>query len=469
MTWRGSLSALIPGGVRGLIAAGSAVAAVTAVAAPVSASAAAGPAPAGQRISHGGLSVVISRDRYGVPSIYSKTLAGMWFGSGWAQAQDRMAQLELTRRAVEGTLSQIFGPSQLGQDETVRTFFYTPAELRVQYRSLPAAARRAIAEFSSGINAYEQSAFTGANAQQQVPVEFFALGQALGLTGPYRPAPWRPIDTVAVGNYLAREFGGGGGSELQNLSFLTYLDAELTAKSDAHPAQDAQAVFNDARWIDDTTAPTTVPSALPLAAGGRATGGRRPADRAGARQVAMLSKISRSQVAAAEKALAADRRRILATGISLKVLAHGGSDAFVVAPWRSADHHALLWGAPQEGFGTPSVDGEEYLHGPGYNAGGMYITGEPFILIGRNASIAWTTTSEETVDQRIYVMQVNFAASPPTYLFDGRWRKMQVLTEHIPVAGGAGHVHRLPDDRRPADRAAERRDRLHDQVRLVGS
>ena len=278
MRWRGSLPARIPGGARGLIAAGSAVAAVTAVVMPMSPSAAAGPAPAGQRISHGGLSVVITRDHYGVPSIYSKTLAGMWFGSGWAQAQDRMAQLELTRRAVEGTLSQIFGPSQLGQDETVRTLFYTPAELRAQYRSLPAATRRAIDEFSSGINAYEQSAFAGANAQQRVPVEFFALGQALGLTGPYRPAPWRPIDTVAVGNYLAREFGGGGGSELQNLSFLTYLDAELTAKSDAHPAQDAQAIFNDARWIDDTTAPTTVPSALPLAAvGGRAAAGSRAA------------------------------------------------------------------------------------------------------------------------------------------------------------------------------------------------
>ena len=423
---------------RAVIAVGSAIAAAAAVVVPMSASAAAGAAPAGQRIGHGAVSAVINRDHYGVPSIYSKSLAGMWFGSGWAQAQDRMAQLELTRRAVEGTLSQIFGPSQLGQDETVRTFFYTSAELRAQFRSLPAATRRAIAEFSSGINAYEQFAFAGANAQQRVPVEFFALGQALGLTGPYRPAPWRPIDTVAVGNYLAREFGGGGGSELQNLSFLTYLNAELAAKSDAHPARDAEAIFNDARWIDDTTAPTTVPSRGPVHAAAGSPAARPAAgSSAGARQLAVLSRISRSQVSAAEKALAADRRRILATGISLKVLAHGGSDAFAVAPWRSADHHALLWGAPQEGFGTPSVDGEEYLHGPGYDAGGMYITGEPFILIGRNASLAWTTTSEETVDQRIYAMQVNFATNPPTYLFDGTWRKMRVLTEHIPVAGGA--------------------------------
>jgi acyl-homoserine lactone acylase PvdQ len=43
-----------------------------------------------------------------------------------------MVQLELTRRTVEGTLSAIFGPSQVSQDETVRTFFYTPAEQRAQ-------------------------------------------------------------------------------------------------------------------------------------------------------------------------------------------------------------------------------------------------------------------------------------------------------------------------------------------------
>ena len=448
---------------RAAMAAGSAVAALAAVAAIVmpaaanaaphaasAASAGAGqaqagwpgisrPAGSGQRVTDGSVSALISRDRFGVPTIRARSLAGMWFGSGWAQAQDRMVQLELTRRAVEGTLSQIFGPSELGQDETVRTFFYTPTELLAQFRSLPAATRRAIEAFSRGINSYE--AFAYGKPSQRVPVEFFALGQALGLGGPYRPAPWQPIDTVAVGNFLAREFGGGGGSELQNLTFINYLVAELTKSGDAHPLIHAIEIFGDARWIDDTTAPTTVPSRpvpAPVSGASRST-----AAAATATQLAALSKISPSEVGAAERALAADRRRILATGISLNVLSHGGSNAIAVAPWRSADHHALLWGAPQEGFGTPSVDGEEYLHGPGYDAGGMYITGEPFILIGRNAHVAWTTTSEETIDQRIYAMQVNFATTPPTYLFDGTWRKMRVLTEKIPVAGSAPAVYQV--------------------------
>jgi penicillin amidase len=388
---------------------------------------------AGQRVGHGALCAVITRNSYGVPSIYARSMAGVWFGDGWAQAADRMVQLELTRRAVEGTLSGIFGPGELAQDEDVRTFFYTPAELQAQYRSLPAVTRGALTAFSAGVNAYESSAYASAASERaKVPYEFFVLGKALGMSGPYRPAPWSPADTVAVGNYLAREFGGGGGSELQNLSFVRYLDAELAARGDARAASDATAIFNDARWVDDPTAPTTVPT---MASDTKA--GPTAQSVATASTLASLAQAGDAAVTRATTALATDRSLILKTGIALKVLAHGGSNAIAVAPWRSADHHALLWGAPQEGFGTPSIDWEVYLHGPSYDAGGMTIAGEPFVLIGRNADAAWTSTSEELVDQRIYMEKVNFSASPPTYEFDGRQIPMTAITEKIPVAGQA--------------------------------
>src|SRR6266568_2739447 len=389
-------------------------------------------APAGLHVGAGAQSATIARDSFGVPNISAGSMAGVWFGAGWAQAQDRMVQLELTRRAVEGTLSAIFGPGLLGQDETVRTFFYTPSELREQYHSLPAATRAALAAYANGINAYEAAAYAGtASEQAKVPYEFFVLGHVLGLPGPYRPPAWRPVDTVAVGNFLARQFGGGGGSELQNLGFLQYLQAELAKAGAPAPATKAGAVFNDARWINDLTAPTTVPG--PAAGSPAAPSG---AGAAVQRAIANLPAISHPALTRAAGALAADRKTILKTGISLRVLSHGGSNAISVAPWRSADHHALLWGAPQEGFGTPSVDGEEYLHAPGYDAGGMYITGEPFILIGRNANIAWTTTSEELVDQRVYIEHnVNFAATPPTYEFNGQQVAMQAIPETIDVAG----------------------------------
>src|SRR6266571_6077166 len=222
-----------------------------------------GPAAAAPARPQSAQGFAIHRSAFGVPTITAGSQGEMWFGAGWAQAQDRMVQLELTRRAVEGTLSAIFGPGLLGQDETVRTFFYTPSELREQYHSLPAATRAALAAYANGINAYEAAAYAGtASEQAKVPYEFFVLGHVLGLPGPYRPPAWRPVDTVAVGNFLARQFGGGGGSELQNLGFLQYLQAELAKAGAPAPATTAGAVFNDARWINDLTAPTTVRSLI---------------------------------------------------------------------------------------------------------------------------------------------------------------------------------------------------------------
>ena len=247
-----------------LAAAGGAVALAVAGIVPSALGASAAASP--QTVSRGAAAArstggfTIHRSAYGVPTITAGSPGRMWFGAGWAQAEDRMVQLELTRRAVEGTLSEIFGPGDqnqlLQQDETVRTFFYTPAELTAQFQSLPPAMQKALTEFSDGINAYEASAYAGAASEQQkVPYEFFVLGQLLGLSGPYRPAPWQPEDTVAVGNFLARQFGGGGGNELTNLQFLQYLESELTKTGARNPSTAAAAIFNDSRWINDPTAP----------------------------------------------------------------------------------------------------------------------------------------------------------------------------------------------------------------------
>ena len=377
----------------------------------------------------------ISRNKYGVPTITSSTISGMWFGAGYAQAQDRMVQLELVRRTVEGTLSAIGGKSELPQDEDIRTFFYTPAELQAQYQALPAS----IARSRAGVLERHQC-LRVPRLRGRPPEGTRAVGvrhsRRRGRDEGSLPARPMEADRHRRRRRLpGREFGGGGGSELSNLAYLRYLDTYLTKKGDSHASADAEAVFNDTRWINDPTAPTTVPGKAPAAAPGKA-----PAVKSLSATLAVAEKtlqsyasISTQDILAAAAALKGDHQMILNTGIRLKVPAHGGSNAFVVAPWKSKDHHALLWGAPQEGFGTPSIDGEEYLHGPGYDAGGMDITGEPFVLIGRNADAAWTTTSEELVDQRVYSEKVHMNATPPSYWYDGKWTPLVVIHEHIPV------------------------------------
>lgn len=164
-----------------------------------------------ETVGQGAQSATIRRDAYGVPHITGRTVAGMWFGSGWAQAEDRLSQMELVRRNVRGTLAELFGPSELQDDQDNRRDYYTNAELRTEYRSLPRTNRAALSDYAAGINAYLDAIYrTQAARDASVPNEFWLLGRILGLGDqPYRPPRWSPVDTVAVGNFLAREFGGG--------------------------------------------------------------------------------------------------------------------------------------------------------------------------------------------------------------------------------------------------------------------
>ncbi len=428
--------------------------------------------PGAVTVGSGTESATIYRDTQGVPHIYSTTTAGMFFGDGWAQAQDRSFQLELTRESVLGDLSKLFGTGELSTDEAQRLLYYTTAQYQTQFNHLTASDQAALVAYTDGINAYEAKAYsTLGNELAMVPIQFWALGKEMGLkTAPYRPSPWTPIDTMAIASYLVKAFGAGGGLELRNLSYLQYLTAYFTKKGVAQPGATAMAVFNDARWITDPSAPTTVPatcpdgpllanplqskphqcvpapSGLPYAPvansaksnGAKSNGAKSdlssPAQQRAA--VARVMTLPPSSVLQATQTLQTDETLLLKRGVTLDVLAHGGSNAIAVAPWRSADHHALLWGAPQEGLGTPSVDYEVYLHGPSYDASGMAIAGEPFILIGHNSNISWTTTSEGLTTEGVFVEQVKFThTAPSTYLFDGKYIPVTKVTESIPVAG----------------------------------
>ena len=59
---------------------------------------------------HGAQKVEILRDEFGVPHIFAATAAGAAFGSGYAQAEDRLEELLRNYRKAEGTMAEAFGP-----------------------------------------------------------------------------------------------------------------------------------------------------------------------------------------------------------------------------------------------------------------------------------------------------------------------------------------------------------------------
>ena len=62
-------------------------------------------------------SVEITYDDFGVPHIYANNAHDAYFALGFAQAQERLFQMEMIRRATSGKLSEILGESLLAIDK----------------------------------------------------------------------------------------------------------------------------------------------------------------------------------------------------------------------------------------------------------------------------------------------------------------------------------------------------------------
>jgi len=102
----------------------------------------------------------IIRDNYGVPHVYSDSLEGLFFGFGYAAAQDRLFQMEMFRRTFWGRLSEILGEKLLPFDQGNRRDNLTLGEVKKQIESLRPDLQLAIQSYAAGINAYISEALT---------------------------------------------------------------------------------------------------------------------------------------------------------------------------------------------------------------------------------------------------------------------------------------------------------------------
>src|SRR5579884_1070672 len=66
-------------------------------------------------------SVTVTRDAHGVPTIEAASLEDLFFAQGYVTAQDRLWEMDATRRYASGDMAEIFGPSWVAQDKEQRT------------------------------------------------------------------------------------------------------------------------------------------------------------------------------------------------------------------------------------------------------------------------------------------------------------------------------------------------------------
>src|SRR5271157_1098217 len=97
--------------------------------------------------------VEVLRDARGVPHLRASSLPDLFFAQGYVTAQDRLWQMDLSRRLAEGELSEVFGEITLRYDVENRTLGFRQAAERALAELTPEA-RAPVTAYADGVNAF---------------------------------------------------------------------------------------------------------------------------------------------------------------------------------------------------------------------------------------------------------------------------------------------------------------------------
>ena len=158
--------------------------------------------------------VRVTRDAHGAPTIDAANFDDLFFAQGYVTAQDRLFQMDGTRRFAAGELAEVFGEKFLEHDRQQRNLGLRVAA-RKMTESWSAESRSHFEAYARGVNAYIEG------HRNRLPLEFRVLR--------YSPRPWTPEDSELIGVQMVEDLSTSPRHALMRETILAKLGPELTA------------------------------------------------------------------------------------------------------------------------------------------------------------------------------------------------------------------------------------------------
>jgi penicillin G amidase len=361
--------------------------------------------------------VRVVKDADGIPTIFASDDHDAIMTLGFLHAEDRLFQMDILRRQLNGTLSELIGSVGLTSDITFRAIgLYRAAE-----ESLPAysANTRALLDaYADGVNAYL------ADANNPLPPEYGGLE----LTRAGIPA-WRPVDIVLLAKGLTFQQSFDFREDIDTTSALAAYQQAAQAGGFDGTALFFEDCYRFAPFDPSFTVPNFIPgtkrSAAPLTETMRAA--------------RTLSKVLEpGTIEAARSFVEATRKDpYLSRGLGRDRLATGsnwwavhGSKTTSGAAMLASDPHLDLPIAPVFYEAHVVVENDPQL-GP-MNVAGVSFAGTPLFVLGYNERIAWGLTYDPLDCADVYQEKLKFSITkqrPSHTYFDGKKEKLRIVKQ----------------------------------------
>jgi penicillin G amidase len=316
--------------------------------------------------------VEVLRDRWGVPHIYARNQHDLFFAQGFVAAQDRLFQMELWKRAGQGRLAEVVGPSVLARDIAARLVRYR-GSMEAEYQSYAPDTREILVAFTEGINAYIRSRLDPKGPG--LPVEFQVAG--------FRPEYWKPEDCLT--RMATLSVTGNAPEELEFARLVSILGPKKATE------------------LENFDPPTTLD------------------DPAGED----LSGLSPSLISGF---VGTDSRIEFPKNFE-------GSNNWSVSGKMTQSGKPLLANDPHRTIALPSLRYIVHLNAPGWDVVGATEPALPGVSIGHNQDIAWGLTVFPIDQEDLFLEQLN-PQNPKEYRTATGWAKMRVEQEVFHVKGG---------------------------------
>jgi penicillin G amidase len=351
--------------------------------------------------------VSVVRDTHGVPHITAAKLEDLFFAQGYVTAQDRLWQMDLTRRAVGGEMAEIFPASSAPPQPVSRaTAAVRPRQTWVDYdkqqrtmrlrviaervtRQLPARDRAFFEAYAKGVNTYIDQ------HRDKLPMEFRVLG--------YKPRAWSAADSLLVGIGMSQLLNPQYETEYWREKIGAKLSPELMAdlyppdSSRDHPPA-SEASSNPGANVPTQNPPATAPA----------------------------QKISQSRSAIAPPRLVSHKNDDSCEACL------PGSNNWVISGAHTVSGKPLLSNDMHLPHRVPGVWYEVQLHSGNFNVEGFSLPGLPFISVGHNQRIAWGFTNLNPDVQDLFIENFNAAGE---YQTPNGWQKPEIDHQVIHVKG----------------------------------
>jgi penicillin amidase len=355
----------------------------------------------------------VLRDTVGVPHVFAKSEHDAYFMVGYLHAQDRLFQMDSSRRQASGTLAELFGPGALEGDVALRTFGLRRAAVR-SLADLSPQSRAILDAYADGVNAW-----LGANP---LPSEYAALE----LTKANVP-PWTALDSVAITKLLA--FG---------LSF-DLDDLDNTLRLIAYQAAGAQLGFDGRKlFFEDVMRSEPfahAPSILP----GETSGPVKKHGGAHWSSSSLRPEVRAAALEALDKLEAADL-----PSASLDQ----GSNIWVVSGKKSGSRRPMVASDPHLSLSSPPVFYEVGVdvrrRDERLTLYGVTFPGLPAVVHGTNGHVSWGSTVNPTDVTDVYQEQLTLVSGVPVATtYKGSPEPTQIIPETF-RANQPGNL--TPDD-----------------------